>query len=397
MTICGVVAEYNPFHNGHAWQLRRARELSGCDYVIVCMGGGVSQRGEVMLLDKWTRARMALMHGADLVVELPALFAVRPAEAFARGGVLTLVGLCADALSFGCETDDESLLSSLAWALDEESEALSAETKRGLADGLSHARARGEALERLNGLPEGFMNRPNVTLALEYMRTLRHVGRSVAVYPIQRIGGYRDAAIGEFSGASAIRAALEAEGLGPVRMAVPAGVFDLLAGRMANGCFARQDRLDSALLYRLRVARPEELAGLCDVSEGLEGLFVHSAPLAASREDLLERVRCRRYTRARLSRFCACALLSLTRSDALAHPVPEYARVLGFRREALPLLRYLKAHATLPLASDPVALRNDSLFRFDRAATDLQALAMESPAFRAAGQDFTRQIVIVDA
>ncbi|MBO4298427.1 MAG: nucleotidyltransferase family protein [Clostridia bacterium] len=395
MKICGVVAEYNPFHNGHARQLEKARALSGCDYVIVCMGGGVSQRGEVMLLDKRTRARMALEGGADLVVELPALFAVRPADAFARGGVLTLAGLGVDALSFGCETDDAALLASLAHALDEESAALSAETRRGLVEGKSHARARGEALEKLGGLPEGFLNRPNTALALEYMRAAARLNRPVAIHVVKRLGDYHDATLGPLASASAIRSAVETGGAEAVRQAMPDSAFRLLSECLREGRFARMERLDSLLLYRLRAAAPGELAALCDVSEGIESLFLKHSEAAVSREDLLARVKSKRYTYARLSRFCACALLNLTREDVLAHPAPEYARVLGFRRDALPLLRRLKEIADLPLVTDAVQLRDSPLFRFDRAAADLQALAMENPAFRAAGRDFTDPIAIV--
>ena len=155
------------------------------------------------------------------------------------------------------------------------------------------------------------------------------------------------------------------------------------------------ERLDSLLLYRLRAAKSDELAALCDVSEGLDRLFIKHAEAALSREDLLSRVKSKRYTHARLSRLCAQALLNLTREDVLAHPVPEYARVLGFRRDAAPLLTHLKGTSSLPLVTDALRLRESALFRFDRVASDLQALAMENPAFRAAGRDFTEQIVIV--
>jgi len=394
MKLCGVVAEYNPFHNGHAWQLARARALSGCDGLIVCMGGGVSQRGEVMLLDKWTRARMALEHGADVVVELPALFAVRPAEAFARGGVLTLAGLGVDALSFGCETDDLALLRRLARALADESAPLSAETRAGLMAGKSHARARGEAAERLYGLPEGLIGQPNVTLGLEYLRALDALGRPVEVFVVPRRGGYHDAALGEYASASAIRAALETPGA-DLGAAMPADCLDALRACLADGRVARPDRLDAALIHRLRTAGPEALAALADVTEGMERLFIRHAALCGSRDALLARVKCKRYTYARLSRFCACALLGLTRADTLSHPAPEYARVLGFRKDAHPLLRRLSETSALPLVTDPVALKGSPLFRFDSLATDLQALAMDNPDCRAAGQDFTRQIVIV--
>ena len=147
MRLCGVIAEYNPFHNGHAHQLAEARRRSGCDYLIVCMDGGMTQRGDAALLDKGTRARMALLHGADLVIELPALFAVRPADWFARGGVLTLGALGVDALSFGCETDDLELLTRLKTAFHGNDPQIEQAVRDRLSAGQSHARARGDSAD----------------------------------------------------------------------------------------------------------------------------------------------------------------------------------------------------------------------------------------------------------
>ena len=393
MRVCGVIAEYNPFHNGHKYQLQQARAL--CDYLVVCMAGGMTQRGEVALLDKWTRARMALENGADAVIELPALLAVRPAEAFARGGVLTLTGLGIDVLSFGCETADVSLLRRVAQALSREDDALSDATRRALNEGKSHARARGEAVERLMNLPEGFLNRPNTALALEYLRALAEAGSGVEAFPVLRRGDYHDEALGEFASATAIRrAALRGE-REAIAQAMPRGCFDALAACLDAGRFADMASLDQALILALRTASPANLASLCDVSEGMERLFIKHAGEAGTREALLDRVKCKRYTHARLSRFCAHALLGLTRAAAQAHPVPEYARVLGFRQDAAPLLRHFKEKGALPLVTDATRLRHSEMFRFDCAATDLQALAQINPAGRAAGQDFTREIVIV--
>ncbi|MBR3503655.1 MAG: nucleotidyltransferase family protein [Clostridia bacterium] len=395
MKLCGVIAEYNPFHNGHAHHLGQARALSGCDWLIVCMAGGVVQRGEVALLDKWTRARMALAHGADLVVELPALFAVRPAEAFARGGVMTLAAMGVDALSFGCETDDLELLRRAARLLAAEDEALSGETRRGLAAGLTHARARGEAVERRLGLPEGFLNRPNTALALEYLKALDGVGRETGVCLVPREGDYHGEALGRFAGASAIRAAALRERGAEAARAMPPDCFEAMESCLGAGRFARTEALDQALLFLLRGAKPDELAALCDAGEGLERLFIRRAGETGAREALIRAVKSKRYTYARLSRFCAQAMLNLTRDAAQAHPVPEYLRALGFRRDAAPLLRHLKETAALPFVTDAMRLKGNGLFRFDCAATDLQALATASPEARATGQDFTHPIVIV--
>ena len=146
MKIAGIIAEYNPFHNGHAHHIAETRRLTGCDYIVVCMDGSYTQRGEAACLDKWTRARTALACGADAVFELPVLWAVTTADNFARGGVAVLGGLGCDCLSFGSEEADLALLNRLAEFREHEPEEISCAVQAKLSEGKSHARARGEAL-----------------------------------------------------------------------------------------------------------------------------------------------------------------------------------------------------------------------------------------------------------
>lgn len=395
MRLCGVIAEYNPFHNGHAWQLEQAHRLSGCDYLIVCMDGGMTQRGDVALLDKWTRTRMALLHGADLVVELPALFAVRPADQFALGGVMTLGALGIDALCFGCETDDMALLQRLHKAFHASDSDLEEDVKRRLLEGKSHARSRGEAVAESLGVDRALIASPNVTLALEYMRAAEQAGclqKEIALYPVARRGSYHDQTLHAFASASAIRTAV-LSGQNGWQDAMPSDCARLLGDCLQSGRWADPTALDTTLLYLLRQGAP--LYELCDVAEGFENLFERRAQSCSSRAELIAAVKSKRYTYARLNRFCAHALLKLTRADAEAHPLPEYVRVLGFRENARPLLRHLKKSASLPLIADAARLKNHPLFAFDRAATDLQSLSMRAPAFRAAAQDLTAAPVIL--
>ena len=165
MKIAGIIAEYNPFHNGHAYHIQRTRELSGCDYVVVCMAGHFTQRAEPACMSKWARARIALSCGADAVFELPAMFAVRSADAFARGGVHILADLGVDLLSFGSETEDMALLRDLAALRAEEPEPLSLRIREKLDAGMSHARARGEAVGEYLGMDPRRLNQPNLILA----------------------------------------------------------------------------------------------------------------------------------------------------------------------------------------------------------------------------------------
>ena len=389
MKIAGVIAEYNPFHNGHAHHLKETRRMGGCDYVVVCMDGSFTQRGEPACMDKWSRAQIALRCGADAVFELPALWALQPADGFARGGVAVLGGLGCDLLSFGTEETDINLLKTLAEVGENEPPELTEALRKGLEAGKSHARARGEALSMLLGVDAEKLNSPNLILATQYLREMRAQSLKMEALPVQRIGNYHDAALGDFASATAIRAAISDGKMEEALACVPEPAREAL-------CWAGDlHGMDDLLLHTLRGMPPEEIAELPGVGEGLEQRIMRCAAEASCREELLEMLKCKRYTRARLSRICACALLKLTKSMVESHAMPEYARLIGMREDARPLLRELKARSRLPIVSDAAQLRGDAVFDLERRATDLRALLCNDPAARRAGQEFTRKFVRV--
>lgn len=390
MKICGVIAEYNPFHNGHKYQLAEARRLSGCDYVIAVMGGAFSQRGEVMCLDKWTRTRMALENGADLVIELPALFAVRSADYFALGGVKILSGLGAQAISFGCETDDLPLLDRILDVLSNEDEDMKKAIRVRLAEGQSHVRARGEALAERLGADASVFSQPNTALALEYMRVNRTLLRPMEIHIVHRTAGYHDQALHSFASASAIRSALTRNELEPIRESMPESAYALLKDSLP-GRISDMTRLDALLIDRLRTL---PLDMLPDTGEGLDNRALKCAGECGSRDTLLAALKCKRYTHARLSRLCAHALLGLTLESCTVHPEPTYARILGFRKDASPLLTHLQS-APLPLVSRASSLKDDPVFALERRATDLQSLCFADESVRRSGRDLTEKMIVI--
>lgn len=390
MSVCGIIAEYNPFHNGHAHQIRMARIKSGCDLIAVVMSGHFVQRGEPAILDKWTRARMALLSGADLVVELPCLYAARPAEIFAKAGIRLLSAMGCDCFSFGSELSEDKLLH-LAEISETEPEPFSAIMRQALDRGESHARARGQALSALSGLSEAEINQPNASLALEYLKANRSLARPMRPVPIARIGGgYHDAQISEMSSASAIRSALLRGDTQAIPQAMPAPCAEMLL-RAHPHKTAQPEALDNLLLYTLRGMSAQALGNLADMAEGLEHRILRAAQTAPSREALLSAVKCKRYAYARLSRLLLAAPLGITRALAQAHPLPEYIRVLGFRESARPLLRSIRRTGALPLISDPAIFRRTPhpVFELETRATDLWGLLTRDPALRQAGRDYT--------
>ena len=389
MKIAGIIAEYNPFHSGHAHHIRETRRLSGCDFVVVCMAGSFTQRGEAACMDKWSRARAALLCGADAVFELPALWTVRTADAFARGGAAILSGLGCDVLSFGSESADMALIRKLADLGESEPTGVSEAIRAGLAAGKSHARARGEALaEYLGALPE-LLNAPNLILAVEYVRAIRELNSNMVPLAVPRIGEYHGEALGEYASASAIRAALERGERDAALNCVPEAARDILARA------PKMHAPDDLLLHTLRGMTDSQFAALPGAGEGLDHRLARCAREAASQAELIDMLKCKRYTRARIARLCAHALLNVTDELLQAHPRPTYARLLGMREDARGLMKALSAHATLPIVSDPVKLRDDPIFQLDCRATDLRALCCDDPADRRAGQEFTQKFVLV--
>lgn len=386
MRVCGVICEYNPFHNGHAYHLRALRALTGCDYVVCAMSGHFTQRGSAALVSKWARAEMALRGGADAVFELPALFAVRDAERFARGGVALLQSLgVVTHLGFGSESGDLDALQALCDPI------IPLEAVReGLAKGKTLARARGEAI----GMAA---DAPNDALAIEYLRAIRLLGGGMVPVVIRREGsGYHDMTLRAMGSATAVRAAIwrgeDIDG------AVPAPTRALLNRLLGAGLYQIADGLDLPLLSLLRTMRPEALACVADVGEGLENRLLRAAETATSREALLGYVKCKRYTHARLSRVLTQAMLGITKQIAAAHPMPTYARLLGFREGARPLLKEIRVRAAVPVITRAAKFRPnaDAAFTLDLRAGGIWALGLANAGARHGDRDVTEKVVIVE-
>lgn len=357
MNIAGIIAEYNPFHNGHQYHLEQTRRDCNADAVIVVMSGEFVQRGEPAAFDKRLRARWALESGADLVLELPSVCAFSYAQRFAQGAVAILAGTgLLTHLGFGCETDSlEDLIQCERTLSVEEPHYIDA-LREQLSLGKSFPRAQDEA-RRACGLDPRLLNilqNPNGVLGLEYLRALRHYAPDVTPVPILRRGaGHHDPAIqGSSASASAVRAALRAgddQALSPLPEHVRADIEALVQdGRK----ILTEAQLSESFLYALRAMDREEIALLPEVSEGLENAIYRACREAISYDELLVKLKSKRYTLARLKRICCCALLGVDNAlqkSALEDPNALYLRVLGMKKDAKPLVRALCGAARLPV------------------------------------------------
>lgn len=370
METAGIVAEYNPFHRGHAWHIAETRRRLGGDAPVVCvMSGHWVQRGECALADKWLRAALALDRGADLVVELPTPWAMASAESFARGAVSLLAATgVVDVLSFGSETGELAPLEDAAAALDGPGypERLRAALGRGLSFPAARQEAAGAAC----------LSAPNNNLGVEYLRSLRALGSTIRPLTVPRQGaGHDGPAAGGFSSASELRRLLRA---GRGEEAAP-----YLTAPWSEE-LADMQHIERAVLSRLRTMGEGDWAALPDGggAEGLPSRLAKAAREAVSLEDFYTRAKTRRYPHARLRRLALAAFLGLRAAERPA--APPYVRVLGLGGRGRALLRKMKDTCPLPVIVKPAQARELdgpalALFQAEAGYTDLYGLCFPAP------------------
>lgn len=380
MRVAGVIAEYNPFHRGHAHHLAQARAMTGADVLVVVMSGPFTQRGEAALLSPGARARMALESGADAVFALPVCWSVRDAEHFALGGVRLLQLLGADVLAFGAEDADIARLRAAAELLEAPPSAMTSVLRRGMDAGLPYPAALSAAAEEAFPCMGRLLASPNNTLAVCYLRAIRRLNAAMDAVAVPRSGAYHATALDVWPSATALRGAIERGDWQGARRAMPESAFALLREEAAHGRIHRAGALDQALLYRLRTMTAEAWDALPDLSEGIEDRLRAAAGVCADRERLLLTAKTRRYPHARLSRLCTHALLDITAADLAAQPLPEKPWLLGLQGSALPLLRQCRERGVRIISKAADVRTEEPWFRSELRAYDVWALGCGLPA-----------------
>lgn len=361
MQVAGIIAEYNPFHNGHKYHLDAVRRQSNADYIIVVMSGDFTQRGAPALIHKYARAEMALLNGADLVLELPLYYACGSAEYFAGGAVALLDKLgVVNTLGFGSECGDIQQMLSLASFLNEETLPYQEALKRSLKAGKSYPLARQTALSTAGAasLDEAaLLSSPNNILGVEYCRALQKRGSLINPITILRIGSaYHEAALGSIhSSALAIRNSLaEGADLSALREHLPESISHLLS-REAGKTFPLFDHDFSALLhYKLILDSQKGYAQYVDVSQELSDRILNHLHEFTSFQQFCSLIKTRDMTYTRVSRCLMHILLDLkktTLSEAIDSDYVPYARILGFKKESAALFTALKKNSSIPLLS----------------------------------------------
>lgn len=344
----GIIAEYNPFHNGHLYHLNETKKRGQAECIVAVMSGCFTQRGEPAIADKWLRAAAAVENGVDLVLELPFIFACNNAEYFAKGAMRLLDGLgCIDSFSFGSERGNLEDLLPTAQALQYESDTFRENLAFYLDAGHSYPRARCEAVEATSGSrAASVLKDPNNILGVEYLKEWLHLESNMTPMTIRRAGaGHNDQTIGsDISSATSIRRELvDSNSIERIDPVIPEATRELLKTVDFNG-FAENNSLFSIAVYKILNTSAKSLSNILSAGEGLENRLQKAAECSVTYEDLVQNIKTKRYTETRIRRLLIHTLLDLRKDDffRILEAGTLYARVLGLSKRGGELLKRIK-------------------------------------------------------
>lgn len=359
MKITGIIAEYNPFHNGHLYQIRKAKEITGADYIIVVMSGNHMQRGTPALIDKYSRAKMALSGGADMVIELPTCYATASAEYFAMGAISILNQLgCVDSVCFGSESGDITMLSKIAHALVDESDDFVQSLKTKLKNGDTYPVARNAALaETIKGFTtfDTILGFPNNILGIEYIKAIIRQNSNIKPYTNTRIGSdYHSYKLAEnFSSAISIRQSLSLQdNLDMIQSQIPASAFDIMKEDFHKTFPVYASDFSSMIKFKLLKERGQGFTQYFDVTQAISDKLEKEMFSMQSFDEFCDILKSKDITYARISRCLSHILLDIKAEDVQLfkeNGITFYARVLGFNSKADALTKTLKSNTSIPL------------------------------------------------
>jgi len=383
LEICGILAEYNPFHNGHKYQIDLLRN-AGVSHIVAFMSGNFVQRGDIAITDKFTRARYAVQNGVDLVIEMPTLYTVASAHFYAKAAYSLMQDIgCIDSVSFGCETGDIEILKKAASFSEEVNESL--EIKEKMSNGMSYP----AAVESLadDDISVAFSS-PNNILTVEYIRQINERNLSYRIYPIERIGPEHDSTdiVGNIASASHIR--------------------ELMRNGKEYSAFVPYDSisfenidfktLETITFYKLRTMKLSELANLPETSPELASRFYNAIRESSSLDEFLVKVKTKRFPQARIRRTIYSAILGLCKTDYLYEP--PYIRVLALNKRGAEVLRKAKTTTRIPISTSVADLMSrrgicEKFVNMECAATDIYNILKGNKMYKS---DMTAKIEIME-
>lgn len=402
--ILAIVAEYNPFHNGHLYQIQKSKKSLDPDYSICIMSGNFCERGNVSIIDKWSKAEIALNCGFDLVIELPVLYSISSAENFAEGALKILEAFDDVTLSFGSECGDLSILNEIANVLYSEPIEFSTILNHELSKGISYPKARENALLLyLNDVRKyaNVLSSPNNILGVEYLKAIKKLKSKVIPFTIKRIDeGYNSLKIKDrLASATAIRELIKNGN--NFKKLVPYPSYKILMDNINHGKIINDiSMFEREIIYTLRKMPINDIASLQDVSEGLENVIKQSANSCNNLEDLINNIKSKRYTRSRIQRILLYSLLNITKKDIKdSYKVKPYIRILAVSARGKILLSKISNNSKLPVVTSVKKFMDSnnnktlkSMLQKDILATNIYTLGYEFDS--KANLDYTKKLII---
>ncbi len=335
MTSLGIVCEYNPFHQGHKYHISSAKTLTKSDFCVCVMSGNFVQRGAPAIADKWTRAKMAVENGADLVLELPTPYATSSAEDFAAAAIFILNQIgCVTHLSFGCESDNTNILSKIAEELAKED--VNERIRAALKTGISYPAARDRVLTEIDPEFGEIIRQPNNILAVEYIKALKELGSDIKLAPVLRhlAHHHSNGDFGGFKSATFIRSEIE-------------------KGNFLDYDFTPRffKNVEQSLLYKIRITPESELESIKEMAEGVHLRIKKGAITATTYDELIKNVQTKRYTLTRINRILLNILLDIKKGDFPKNP--PYTRALAFNKNGEIILKKMKETSQIPVIIKP--------------------------------------------
>lgn len=394
MKVAGIVAEYNPFHNGHLYQIEKIREF-GATHIVAVMSGSFVQRGDIAVYSKWARAKAALLNGVDLVVELPVQYALSAANRFARAGIFILNQLMVDMVSFGSECGDIQALKEAArlCVLAENSEVMTA----CLYKGMSYPRAREAAMSTLyGGEYASLIANPNNLLGIEYIKAINEMNDKIEPCTLLREQVEHDSSqpSDRFASASYLRELIKKGDYAVLSQFCPPSACEIYQCEVER-CAAPilENTLERTILYKLRSMTAEQFLTLPDVSEGLENRLYRASKQAASLNEFYLLVKTKRYTLARIRRIIYFALIGIGAEDV--DILPQYIRVLGANKRGMEIIAAAKGEAVVPISPKFAALYKQSPIGLAHELTATNIAELAAPRIGAGNSDFVKNTIIL--
>lgn len=391
MKVLGLITEYNPFHFGHKYHLESSKKALNTTHTVAVMSGSFVQRGQPSIVDKWTKAKMAIDNGVDLVIELPFVYAVQSAELFALGAVKVLDSIkIVDYISFGSESGDLSPLQNLADILLEEPRVFKESLRDCLSKGLSFSASRSKAVETAyntlfstnNDSIASILKKSNNILGIEYLKAIKRLNSNISPYTIPRLGhDYNDTTIDDkISSATGIRNKFFQDGISSIKDLLPHSSYHHLSNfHKEYGDFNTMERYSRILDYLLLTKPLDDLKDIFDMEDGLENRFVKYNQKTNGIDDLIQGVSTKRYPKTRIQRILIHLLLDLNRADInnIYDQENSYIRILGSNHRGLDLLKQIKKISNIHIISkfaDYKYIKNDNInliLDYEKKATDL--------------------------